>query len=92
MSFCMNCGQQLPEGAKFCSGCGTAMGEIKAETTQRKTVYDGELHKCPNCGELLKSFTTVCPTCAYELRGVTTNSPVEALAKKWHPRWTIKSS
>ena len=49
---------------------------------KRKTVYDGELHKCPNCGELLKSFTTVCPTCAYELRGVHTNSPVEALAKK----------
>jgi len=49
---------------------------------QRKTVYDGELHKCPNCGELLKAFTTVCPTCSYELRSVKTNSPVEALAKK----------
>lgn len=50
--------------------------------TKRKTVYDGELHKCPNCGELLKSFTPVCPACGYELRSVQTNSPVEALAKK----------
>lgn len=36
MPFCMNCGQQLPEGAKFCSGCGTAMGEVKPEETQRQ--------------------------------------------------------
>lgn len=82
MSFCMNCGQQLPEEAKFCSGCGTATGQFKLETTQRKTVYEGELHKCPNCGELINSFVTVCPACNYELRSVKTNSPVEALAKK----------
>ena len=80
MAFCINCGQELAEGAKFCANCGKAANNTS--TNQRKTVYDGELHKCPNCGELLKSFTTVCPTCAYELRGVTTNSPVEALAKK----------
>ena len=43
MAYCMNCGQQLPEGAKFCSSCGTATGEVKTETAQRKTVYDGEL-------------------------------------------------
>lgn len=53
MAFCMNCGQEIPNGAKFCSNCGTATGEIKVETSERKTTYDGELHKCPNCGELL---------------------------------------
>lgn len=92
--FCKNCGESMVQKQQA-SDANTAYEPPKAETrqpkvepvkedprTKRKTVYDGELHKCPNCGELLKSFTTVCPTCAYELRGVTTNSPVEALAKK----------
>lgn len=82
MAYCMNCGQQIPEGARFCSNCGTATGEVKNETTYRKTTYDGELHKCPNCGELLNSFVIKCPSCGYELRSVKTNSPVSELAKK----------
>ena len=80
MAFCINCGQELAEGAKFCANCGKAVNN--SATTQRKTVYDGELHKCPNCGELLNSFVTNCPTCGYELRSVKTNSPVNELAKK----------
>lgn len=92
--FCKNCGksmiqnQQGTEATAFSEPPKIDTQQTKAEPVKedtrakRKTVYDGELHKCPNCGELLKSFTTVCPTCAYELRGVTTNSPVEALAKK----------
>jgi len=80
MAFCINCGQELAEGAKFCANCGKAVNNDS--TTQRKTVYDGELHKCPNCGELLNSFVTNCPTCGYELRSIKTNSPVNELAKK----------
>ena len=92
--FCKNCGEsvgQTQHSVKTTADNETSKAETKQPMvepakedprTKRKTVYDGELHKCPNCGELLKSFTTVCPTCAYELRGVTTNSPVEALAKK----------
>lgn len=81
MPFCIYCGHQLADDAKFCSECGKSTN-ISNQPSQRKTVYDGEIHKCPNCGELIKSFTTVCPTCSYELRNVITNSPVEALAKK----------
>ena len=51
MAFCINCGQELTEDAKFCANCGQAVGN-NSSTSQRKTVYDGELHKCPNCGEL----------------------------------------
>ena len=80
MAYCMNCGQQLPEGAKFCSSCGTATGEVKTETAQRKTVYDGELHKCPNCGELINAFVTICPACNYELRGAKASSIVKEFA------------
>ena len=81
MAFCINCGQELTEDAKFCANCGQAVGN-NSSTSQRKTVYDGELHKCPNCGELLNSFLTNCPTCGYELRSVKTSSPVNELAKK----------
>lgn len=80
MAFCISCGHELAEEAKYCANCGKAVNN--SATTQRKTVYDGELHKCPNCGELLNSFVTNCPTCGYELRSVNTNSPVNELAKK----------
>lgn len=58
MAFCISCGQELTEGAKYCANCGKAVNNDS--TNQRKTVYDGELHKCPNCGELLNAFGTVC--------------------------------
>lgn len=86
--FCKNCGEAVAQQPAGPAPVSEQVKPPKVEAvkedprTQRKTVYDGELHKCPNCGELLKSFTTVCPTCAYELRSVKTNSPVEALARK----------
>lgn len=82
MAFCMNCGQELTDGSKFCSNCGTATGTVKAETNERKTIYDGELHKCPNCGELLNSFVTNCPACGYELRGAKASNSVKDFAVK----------
>ena len=80
MAFCINCGQELAEGAKFCANCGKAANNTS--TNQRKTVYDGELHKCPNCGERLDSFVTICPACGYELRGARVTSVVNELAQK----------
>lgn len=82
MGFCINCGQTLAEGAHFCSNCGVAVGETAARASQRKTVYDGELYKCPNCAERLDSFMTVCPTCGYELRGAKGSSVVKEFAEK----------
>ena len=29
--FCMNCGQKLPEGAKFCKRCGTPLGAVSPD-------------------------------------------------------------
>ena len=82
MAYCMNCGKQLPDGAQFCSDCGTAIGKASAENPQRKTVYEGELHKCPNCGELINAFVTICPACNYELRGAKASSIVKEFADK----------
>ena len=54
MPFCEKCGNELKGNEKFCSNCGS---EIKAtDDSIRKTVYEGEIHKCPNCGEIIKSF------------------------------------
>ena len=39
-------------------------------------------HKCPNCGEVMESFLTVCPTCGYEIRDVRSASSVRELAVK----------
>ena len=53
--FCMNCGQQLPDGAKFCLNCGTPQGTVSPiGTTKAETVNLDGMHTfvpamCPNC-------------------------------------------
>lgn len=81
MPFCINCGQELIEGAKFCASCGKAVNENNS-TTQRKMTYEGEIHKCPNCGEVLGAFVSVCPSCNYELRGVQSASSIKDFSSK----------
>lgn len=80
--FCSYCGTKLDPGAKFCKNCGEAIVHSQVDTdnagsykespperlTQRETVYEGYIHKCPNCGEVLESFVTNCPACGYEIR------------------------
>lgn len=73
MAFCISCGQELADGAKFCANCGKAVDNSNS-TTQRKTVYDGVIHKCPNCGEVLTSFLANCPACGVEFNSKKVNS------------------
>ena len=81
MAFCIYCGQQLAEGAKFCANCGTPITQSNTQT-ERKTVFDGEIHKCSHCGEILKAFEMVCPSCKFEIRGTKSSSAVSELVKK----------
>ena len=89
MQFCPYCGTKLDEGARFCKNCGESVVNKtsskepsesepvdESPETKRKTVYDGEIHKCPNCGEVLKSFEINCPACGHELRGTKASSAV----------------
>ena len=78
MAFCFNCGMQLPEGAKFCLECGASVVSKGAGTQFKRTqVYEGEIHKCPNCGETIDSFVTNCPACGHEIRGAKSTSALK---------------
>lgn len=62
MPFCIDCGQEIYAGAKFCSGCDATINNgVQHEASKRKFVFEGEIHKCPNCGEVINSFVSICP-------------------------------
>lgn len=82
MAYCKNCGTQLIGGTKFCQKCGCSVESENTGYTQRKQEFAGNLYKCPNCGEILKSFELNCPACGYELRGVRASSAVKEFALK----------
>lgn len=53
--FCMNCGQTLPDGAKFCLNCGTPqgavspLGNVSSETINLNGNRSFVPAMCPNC-------------------------------------------
>lgn len=72
--YCRKCGKQIPDNSRFCSFCGEDLSsdintEHEERGKKRKVVFDGEIHKCPNCGEILDAFVIKCPTCGFEIRG-----------------------
>lgn len=81
MPFCCNCGKEINETAKFCQFCGSpsvAQSKNQAETV-RQVAYTGIVYKCPNCGEVMPSFTSICPACGIEIRGVETANSTNGL-------------
>ncbi len=83
MPYCVNCGKELVKGAKFCYECGAAVNNVPPDTTpKREQEFAGKIIKCPNCGEALQSFLTVCPTCEYEIREINASTSVRELALK----------
>jgi membrane protease subunit (stomatin/prohibitin family) len=51
--FCTNCGHQLPQGAKFCPGCGTQQAASG----------------CTGCGQPLPEGAKFCPNCGAQQGG-----------------------
>jgi len=42
----------------------------------------GEVKKCPNCGAVLKAFTTKCSECGHEITNIAANNSVKVLSEK----------
>lgn len=83
MLFCVNCGKQLPDDAKYCFACGkSVVTQADVESIQRKVEFGGTVYKCPYCGENLPAFTSVCPSCKNELRGTSSSESVNDLLLK----------
>lgn len=98
MAYCNKCGSFVEDGAKFCGKCGAKLTSNqtpnssiedddfqnnKSRGSQRETVYDGEIHKCPNCGAILDAFVKNCPECGYELRGTTSTYSVQEFSRNY---------
>ena len=73
MAFCVNCGTQLPQEAKFCPVCGTPQNSVPAVPSQPQQSTASTT--CPFCGSRIGSFTAKCPSCGSEL-----NNGVQASA------------
>lgn len=54
---------------------------LDARLQQQQQQQRERLHKCPYCGEILKSFTSHCPSCGHELAARAVSS-IEELNKK----------
>ena len=80
MAYCSNCGHPLIDNAKFCSECGASVNDTIRNN--RKAVFEGDVHKCPNCGEILNSFTVECPACGYELRNIKSSTAIREFSLK----------
>lgn len=81
----MNCGNELSEGAKFCSACGKQIVEAEkkpVEEKKRETEYVGTVKKCPACGEPVQAFQVRCPACGYEYRDSQVSNAVKEFANK----------
>ena len=85
--FCKNCGEAVVGNVQHTvtppkEKVVVEEPSIKENPTERKTVYEGKIHKCPNCGEVMKSFSANCPSCGYEIRGARVTTSVQELARK----------
>ena len=81
MLICSNCSKEMNDDDKFCANCGMQVKENNSDN-KRKIVFDGTIHKCPNCGEVLNSFAANCPACGFELRSVKNSGAVAELSRK----------
>ena len=92
--FCSNCGTKLNDGAKFCHGCGAAVGTVSQvseqiappippesfqnNSTERQQEFVGKILKCPNCGCVINETTAICPDCGMQITGRSAVRSVQA--------------
>lgn len=76
---CPDCGEVMKQSEAICNACGYELHSSKFDSSnasgttnsnQRQNEFKGKIIKCPNCGEVLKSFEGICPSCGHELSSV----------------------
>ncbi len=82
MKYCAECGKQVPDEAKFCPLCGKAILNDSKSCVTREQVFEGKLHKCPNCGALVDAFDVQCNQCGYVFRDKKSPDSVIELSDK----------
>lgn len=89
MKFCNNCGTPVathpakkeevvtPPPIRAATSEESRRMPADEPITKRQTVYDGEIHKCPHCGEVLEAFMAKCPGCGFELNSKRVSSTLQ---------------
>lgn len=70
--FCTRCGQEIPEGASFCPGCGAPVGN--SGSTGGATASEGF---CTRCGAIIPAGSSSCPECGAPVDGGYAQGPYE---------------
>ena len=76
---CPKCGNELKEGQKFCTKCGTPVSksvQVKGSAPQTPS-----LSVCPKCGSPLKENQKFCTKCGTPVGGL--NTKAQANQKGW---------
>lgn len=64
---CINCGCELPEGARFCGNCGTPQPEHQQEEQQAGQPVEQRF--CPHCGGANDADAIFCSICGKDMNG-----------------------
>lgn len=86
--FCSSCGKQINDGAKFCNFCGATQVIVNqtpvnsAPSVPKEPVKEGQIHKCPACGEILPFDAIACPSCGKEIRNKKSLESINDLVNK----------
>ena len=85
MSFCEKCGAKLNTDSSFCHRCGARVGEGKASSSKgsRRQVFEGDIHKCPNCGNPIGAFVERCSYCGFEFRNTSSSDAMKEFQEKF---------
>ena len=66
---CINCGCELPEGARFCGNCGAPQPEHQQE--EQQSGQQVQQRFCPHCGGANDADAVFCSICGKELKEAT---------------------
>lgn len=76
---CPKCGNELKEGQKFCTKCGTPVS--KSVQVKERAPQTPSLSVCPKCGSPLKENQKFCTKCGTPVGGL--NTKAQANQKGW---------